>query len=312
MHYNSSDRLLNRTVRYMAVCEVQFPNSPNWDSKSTIIDYRARSQTSDVSPNIAGTSFALFNREEMKALIDTAHSLGVKVAVHANTADVIAKVLDLGADTVEHGGDLLDPNRGGGGTDVIEKWAEPGKNTVWVPTLAVFYSIAQLGLPGAAENWERAKRTFQAVLKIGDAQDAVTDGKGVKIVCGGDTGAFPHGENALEMVMMRRLGASWDTVLRWATLAGWECVRGMEWEGERGQEKLKGIEGARAGSGEGKSALERNVPFGAIRTGWAADLVGIEGAVDGDAAAFEKAVMSGVRFVVKGGSIYKRDGKEVL
>lgn len=275
-------------------------------------DYRYRSQISDVSPEIARTSFANFNRDELKAMVDTAHSVGVKVAVHASTASVIETVLDLGVDTVEHGQDLLDTSRGEDEADVIKKWAEPGKNTTWVPTLAVYYSIAQLGWPGAAENWERAKKSFQAVLKRGDTQDAVTDGKGIKIACGGDTGAFPHGDNGLEMVMMRKLGAGWETVLRWATLAGWECVRGMEWEGKRGQERLKAIEeGIRAGS-EGKSALERSVPFGAIKTGWAADLVGIEGVLDGDADAFEKAILTGVRFVMKGGTVYKKDGKEVL
>ncbi|KAF9461895.1 hypothetical protein BDZ94DRAFT_1322965 [Collybia nuda] len=275
-------------------------------------DYRNRSQISDVSPDIAGTSFPLFNRDELKAMIDTAHSAGVKVAVHTNTASVIETVLELGADTIEHGQDLLDTRRGGDGTDVIRKWTEPGKNTTWVPTLAVFYSIAKLGLPGAAENWEKAKKSFQAVLRQGKTKGAITDGDGIKIVCGGDTGAFPHGENGLEMVMMRKLGAGWDTILRWATLAGWECIRGMEWEGERGKTRVKAIEeGARTGAG-GKSALERNVPFGAIRTGWAADLVGIEGVLDGDVDAFEKAILTGVRFVVKGGTVYKRDGKEVL
>ena len=58
--------------------------------------------------------------------------------------------------------------------------------------------------------------------------------------------------------------------------------------------------------------LERGAPFGALRVGWAADLVGIQGKVDGSPQEFEDAVMHGVKFVMRGGVVYKRDGQEVV
>lgn len=276
-------------------------------------DYTCRSQTSDVSRYIAGQPFATFNDDELRALIDTAHSLGVKVAVHAYTADVIGRLLPLGPDTIEHGGNLFDTSRGGDGADIVRQWAETRNGPTWVPTLAVFHSLSEMN-PGDVETWEQAKKSFQTVLEIGGVESAIAGGKGIKICCGGDAGAFAHGDNGLEMVWMRKLGAGWATVLYWATLAGWECVRGSEWEGTRGKERIRAVEdsvGVRGGGGIGKGALERDVPFGAIRNGWAGDLVGIEGVLDGDVEQFEQAIMKGVQFVMKGGTLCKRDGKEV-
>ncbi|KAF8079360.1 hypothetical protein FPV67DRAFT_113826 [Lyophyllum atratum] len=272
-------------------------------------DYRVRSRMSDVSSDIAGTPIALFNKAELQAMIDTAHAMGVKVAAHANIPEVIEQLLELGVNSIEHGGDVF---AGSNGTALMQKWSEVGGNTVWVPTLSVFYSLAQQGLqkPGA---WEGAKRSFQKVLAAGQARTTGSSVKGIRIACGGDTGAFTHGENGLEMVLMRKLGADWETALSWGTLGGWECVRGMEWEGDRGSESVRvaetGLDSERLAE---KSDLERGVPFGAVRKGWAGDLVGVEGRLDGEAAEFEQAIRQGVRFVMKGGVIYKKDGKECV
>jgi imidazolonepropionase-like amidohydrolase len=45
----------------------------------------------------------LMTNEEIKAVIDTAHSLGMKVAAHAMGKDAIDNFIRLGGDTVEHG-----------------------------------------------------------------------------------------------------------------------------------------------------------------------------------------------------------------
>ncbi|KAJ7761457.1 hypothetical protein B0H14DRAFT_3116907 [Mycena olivaceomarginata] len=50
----------------------------------------------------------------------------------------------------------------------------------------------------------------------------------IALACGGDARVFPHGENALEMELMVRLGAPWEWVLRWVTLGGWECIIGEQ------------------------------------------------------------------------------------
>ncbi|KAG6875714.1 hypothetical protein C0992_002763 [Termitomyces sp. T32_za158] len=244
-------------------------------------------------------------------MIECAHSLGVKVAAHAHTAEMIEQLLDLGVDTIEHGAEVFLDQRG---TSLIKKWAEVSKKTFWVPTLSVYYHASKRESSWSRE-WEKAQISFKKVLEFRDAE--ATEGRleAVRISCGGDTGAFPHGENGLEMVLMRKLGARWEDVLAWGTIKGWECVRGMEWEGSQGDAKIRdaqiqsGIDGRF--NGAPKSALERDIPFGAVLTGWAADLVGIEGNVDGGMEDFEAAIIQGVRFVMKGGTVYLRDGKEV-
>lgn len=139
------------------------------------------------------------------------------------------------------------------------------------------------------------------------------------IACGGDTGVFAHGNNALELVLMRRLGASWARVLSWATYGGWKCVRGLEWESEQGVARRNAIaEGGYPGlvkagfMPDSDIALERGVPFGVIRPGWAADLIAIEGKLDGSVEEFEEALTKGVKLVMKGGRIFKQDGKSLV
>ena len=130
---------------------------------------------------------------------------------------------------------------------------------------------------------------------------------GVKIACGGDTGPFRHGDNAMEMQLMVKLGANPMDVLQWATLGGWECVRSREWEGATGKERLKRVEELRESRGE---VGDNEMPFGAIRTGFSADIIASSGDFEKD---FEAAVSArSIVFVMKAGRIYKRDGSPTL
>ncbi|TFK42215.1 hypothetical protein BDQ12DRAFT_677818 [Crucibulum laeve] len=251
-------------------------------------DYRRRSRMADVAPTIASQNLVNFNDEELEAMITTAHAYGVKVAVHANTPGAISTVLRLGADTVEHGGELFSNDD----DYTLKQFKEANGKSTWVPTLAAFYTTA-----AGTEVWERCKRSFQKALEL-DMDN---------IACGGDTAVFAHGQNALELVLMRKLGASWNQVLSWATLGGWKCVRGMEWEGKEGKKKMRDIDSGTF-SMDGRLALEREVPFGAVRPGWAADLVAVDGVLDGGVNDFEKTLTKGVKFVMKGGKAYKEDG----
>ncbi|KAF8657149.1 hypothetical protein AX16_002263 [Volvariella volvacea WC 439] len=281
--------------------------------------YRARSRMVNVSPLLAGQAVSLFNRKELKIMIDAAHESNVKVAAHTNSGpQMVETLLDLGVDSIEHAGNLLKPQQrvwqlhdsaisGSSvrnvdaeeslvGQSTLERFAR--SRTFWVPTLAVYYTMAQTGGADAHATWEAASQTFRyAVHKIGMQN----------IACGGDTGTFAHGRNALEMVLMRRLGVHWATVLRWGTYNGWECIRGREWEGIYGEERLRKVEGEGFSGG-----LEREAPFGDIKNGWAADIIGIEGTLDKSPEEFEKAVMEGVKFVMKGGKVYKHNGQPTM
>ena len=184
-------------------------------------------------------------------------------------------------DSIEHGYGIDDEA-------LFSRMAQRG--VTWVPTLAAYHTLKN------SEVWTHACETFQRALN--------TD---VKIACGGDTGVFRHGDNALEMQLMVRLGADWRKVLRWATLGGWECVRSKEWEGPRGEERLRRIGEMR----EGRDVVGDNeVPFGVVRRGFAADIIATTGDLEND---FQNAVSSrSISFVMKMGTVHKKDGMRVM
>lgn len=263
-----------------------------------------------VSAETGRASMNTFSEEELRALVESAHMYGVKVAAHATNGETIAKLLTMGVDSIEHGYDILTRSsmdtRTAIDTDAHPDPADDTRRvlraltrskTKWVPTLAAYYTLSQGS--GDKGPWVRAAGAFKAALEEGMEN----------IACGGDTGVFAHGANALEMVLMVRLGADWRRVLRWGTLGGWECVRSMEWEGRRGAARMARAE-AEAEVGEARNGNGDNeVPFGAIRRGFAADVVATCGDVAGD---FEGAVSAErICFVMKGGRVYKRDGRAV-
>jgi imidazolonepropionase-like amidohydrolase len=110
-----------------------------------------------------------FTDEEAKAIVDETHRIGKKVAAHAIGNDGISAALRAGADTIEHGDGLTEPQ--------MEEMARRG--IYWVPTIMVGAYVAS----GRQGNWpkmvETEKAAFQLALK-----------KGVKIVLGTDAGGF--------------------------------------------------------------------------------------------------------------------------
>jgi imidazolonepropionase-like amidohydrolase len=110
-----------------------------------------------------------FTDEEAKAIVNETHRIGKKVAAHAIGNDGIAAALKAGADTIEHGDGLSEPE--------MEEMVR--RRMFWVPTIMVGAYVA----PGRQGNWpkmvETEKAAFQLALK-----------KGVKIVLGTDAGGF--------------------------------------------------------------------------------------------------------------------------
>jgi imidazolonepropionase-like amidohydrolase len=114
--------------------------------------------------------------EDMKAIVDAAHALGHKVAIHSYGPSGVKDAVRAGADSVEHGIDLDD--------ETIAEMARRG--TVWVPTIDHnrYYVDAKddFGFkPEAipplqdyiAKNLESARRAAKAGVKIGMGSDAV-------------------------------------------------------------------------------------------------------------------------------------------
>jgi imidazolonepropionase-like amidohydrolase len=265
--------------------------SLNTDTRVTQ-DYRFRSRTLDVLPLVARSSIPTFNPIEIKTILETALQYGVKVAAHSSVPRVMKELLSYGIHSIEHGTGL--------GTDdsarqLLKDWVKK-ETTFWVPTLSAVYTMRNLD---GGVSWERAATAFKLALEVGMEHFA----------CGGDTGVFSHGDNALEMQLMVRLGASWRKVLRWGTLNGWRCIRPLDWEAKEGEERLRRIEET-GGTGQDTYTIgDNDVPFGAIRRGWAADIIAVAGDLEND---FENAVsVQAIKFVMKGGKIFKQNGLEV-
>ncbi|KAH9944496.1 uncharacterized protein BXZ73DRAFT_39975 [Epithele typhae] len=254
-------------------------------STHTLPDYRPRTRMADVSTATPAKAVRTFSPPELAALITTARGLGVRVAAHVQTWRLDLLPENGGVDTLEHGADLP--------ADLLP--AVAASRVIWVPTLSVFYTIDTARAPGGL--WDRAAKNFQAALKAG-----VT-----RIACGGDTGPFPHGENALEMKLMVRLGAPWRSVLRWATLGGWEAVRSVEWEGALGEARIARLGEMRE---DARVVGDNEVPFGALRRGFAADIVATVGDLETN---FARAVdKDNIVFVMKGGKIVKMNGSPLV
>ncbi|KZV84226.1 hypothetical protein EXIGLDRAFT_683045 [Exidia glandulosa HHB12029] len=246
-----------------------------------------RTKTRNLTSEESLDSYPLFSREELKVMIDTAHSGGVRVAAHVVNEESIITLADLGIDTIEHGQLISDR-----GLAVLNR-----TKTIWTPTLMAFESH-----PNGSIAREPAKRAFQAALESAVRGD-------IRISVGGDTGVFSHGKNADEMKVMVRYGAPWKHVLRWATLGGWEAVRPMRWEGSRGSELLQArdVMSDEEVVAAAETTSDNSIPFGVIRRGWAADIIALEGDLEKDFAAAVSP--DSVRFVMKAGVVYKQDGR---
>ena len=59
--------------------------------------------TGGVLSNVAGGLGQQMTEEEMKAIVETAHSFGRRVAVHSHAAAGTRAAVEAGADTIEHG-----------------------------------------------------------------------------------------------------------------------------------------------------------------------------------------------------------------
>lgn len=292
-HHNCGKALIYSLVsvmiatiyRSMQVNESWFGLDLSVISVDAFLDYAVRSRASEVSCRVGAASMATLDYDELKAMICTAHAYGVKVAAHATNRSTIIPLISLGVDSIEHAYDMFAPDSTA--VEMFEEYA--GHKTKYVPTLAAYYTMTQ----GKGEIWDRAANSFKAALEL-DLDN---------ISCGGDTGVFAHGANALELSLMVRLGADWKKVLRWATLGGWECIRSRMWEGEAGKTRLAQVGDLKE---DPRIVGDNEVPFGAVRKGFIADLIATPGNFAAD---FESAVSAeNIQFVMKGGKIYKRDG----
>jgi imidazolonepropionase-like amidohydrolase len=149
---------------------------------------------------------------EMKALVNEAHMLGLRVAVHAHGTDGIKDAIRAGVDTIEHAS-LADEEAFSlakqHGTyfdmDVYNDdyiLAEGAKNGIFEESLAKERVIGR-----------KQRETFKAATKAG-----------VKMLFGTDAGVYPHGTNAKQFVTMVTWGMTPLQSIQAATVTAAEAL----------------------------------------------------------------------------------------
>ncbi len=150
---------------------------------------------------------AQMTREEVAAIVDEAHRLGLRVAAHAEGLEGTRFAIEEGVDTIEHGMEL---HRA---PELLSAMAERGQ--VLVPTLTTFHDLAER----FAHQWvprlvDQAKRQLDdAYLTLEAARAA-----GVTMAMGFDSG--PPGSNCWELVRMAEGGLGAAAGLAAATTGG--------------------------------------------------------------------------------------------
>ncbi len=195
------------------------------------------------------------SQAELDALVSTAHELRRKTAAHAHGAEGAKRAIRAGIDSIEHGTFLDD--------EALQMMHERG--TYLVPTLSVRSGLAESKFPPLVQ----AKADL--AVKAQDSMVRRALAHGVKIALGTDAAVYPHGDNALEFVLMSDDG-------------------------------MTPAQSLRAGTSVAADLLAMSQKVGTLETGKFADVV----AVPGNPLSNIKVTQS-VIFVMKDGTIYRDD-----
>ena len=175
--------------------------------------------TGGVLSNVAGGLGRQMTPEEMKAIVETAHSFGRRVAVHSHATEGTAAAIEAGADTIEHASYLDDKT--------IALFKSHG--TWLVPT--------EVAPVAALENARAGALPANVIPKAEAAATALHEAHrrafkaGVKFAFGTDTGVSRHGEGGKEFAYLVDLGMTPAQAIRTATL---DAADALDRKGELG------------------------------------------------------------------------------
>ena len=161
--------------------------------------------TGGVNSNIAGGLGQQMFADEMKAIVDTAHLFGRKVAAHAHGADGIKAALEAGVDSIEHA-TYTDAE-----TNALFK-----HSSAWlVPTMVAPHAALAQARAGARTKATLEKAEQAVIAHNENIAHAVRDE--VRIAFGTDTGVSDHGKNAQEFGLLVKAGLKPAAAIRAAT-----------------------------------------------------------------------------------------------
>jgi imidazolonepropionase-like amidohydrolase len=195
-----------------------------------------------------------YSDEELAAIADEAHRAGVKVAAHCHGDGAARACIDAGIDCIEHGFLVSD--------ETLKLMAERGTFLVSTTCLADQMDLSR----AAPELVKKAEEVFPLARTVLPRAAAA----GVRICCGTDAPAIPHGEGAKELAAIVSRGLSPLDALRAATMTS-------------------------------AALIGREHDLGRVEAGYLADLI----AVPGDPLEDIKAVED-IRFVMKDGQVYSK------
>lgn len=175
-------------------------------------DHIKLTSTAGVLSNTAAGLEQQFFEDELKAIMDAAHSMGRKVTAHAHGVNGINAALEAGVDSIEHGTYLDDRS--------IALFKSTG--AYLVPTILAGVTVAE---------WAEDPDTFltppqrEKAAEVGPKMLAMArrahEG-GVKIAFGTDSGVSAHGENAREFELLVEAGMTPMQAIASATVVGAE------------------------------------------------------------------------------------------
>jgi imidazolonepropionase-like amidohydrolase len=170
--------------------------------------------TGGVNSNIGLGLGAQMFEDEVRALIETAHLYGKKVAVHAHGADGMNLALRLGADSIEHG-TMMD-------AESIRLFRQG--RAFYVPTLSTVNGYLERirANPNAYPPAVREKIDWR--IQVTGVALRRAHAAGVRIAFGTDAGVSKHGRNAEEFLLMVQHGMTPMQAIQAATLNAAELL----------------------------------------------------------------------------------------
>ncbi len=144
--------------------------------------------------------------DEIRAIVETAHDYGMKVAVHAHGAEAIRRSVIAGVDSVEHGTFMDDQD--------IQLMKEHG--TFYCPTVYTGQYVAEQARNGAYPATVAAKALAIGPQIMKTVTRAYTGG--VKFAYGTDAGVYPHGQNWEDFIYLVKAGLPPAYTLQMATI----------------------------------------------------------------------------------------------